>query len=127
LTRKVLHKLAIKRDEALWEDWKESLQTDFQGDGTESVRVDETSKNEHTYAQRYGRAMSGEQAILRDVFVRGDRYSLVAAITIGGYIATTVVPGSLDSFEFYNFIAEDVVSLFVISHHILLWLDSFLK
>ena len=54
--------------------------------------------------------MSGEQAILRDVFVRGDRYSLVAAITIDGYIASTVVPGSLDSFDFYNFIAEDVVS-----------------
>jgi hypothetical protein len=44
----------------------------------------------------------------------------VAAITIGGYIATTVVPGSLNSFEFYNFIAEDVVSLlFVVSHHLL--------
>ena len=54
--------------------------------------------------------MSGEQAILRDVFVWGDRYSLVAAIMVGGYIASTVVPGSLDSFNFYNFIAEDVVS-----------------
>ena len=49
--------------------------------------------------------MSGEQAILRDVFVQGDWYSLVTAITISGYIATTVVPGSLDSFDFYNFIA----------------------
>jgi hypothetical protein len=54
--------------------------------------------------------MSGEQAILRDVFVRGDRYSFVAAITVGGYIASAVIPGSLDSFDFYNFIAEDVVS-----------------
>jgi len=34
----------------------------------------------------------------------------VAAITISGYIASTVVPGSLDAFNFYNFIAEDVVS-----------------
>ena len=41
---------------------------------------------------------------------RGDRYSLMAAITTEGYIATQVVPGSLDSFEFYNFIPEDVVS-----------------
>lgn len=110
LTRKRLHKLAIERDEALREDWIESLHTDFQGDGSEFVCVDETSKNEHTYARHYGRAMSGKDAILRDVFVRGDRYSLVAAITIGGYIASTVVPGSLDAFNFYNFIAEDVVS-----------------
>lgn len=133
LTRKRLHKLAIEHDEALREDWRESLHTDFQGDGLEFVCVDETSKNELTYARRYGRAMSGKDAILRDVFMRGDRYSLVAAITIGGYIASTVVPGSLDAFDFYNFVAEDVVS------HILLslvagdlqlerqYLNSFLK
>jgi hypothetical protein len=76
----------------------------------QNLCVDETSKNKHTYARHFGRAMSGEQAILRDVFVQGNRYSLVAAITIDGYIASTVVPGSLDSFDFYNFIAEDVVS-----------------
>jgi len=110
LTCKLLHKLATERDEILREDWKESLRTDFQGDGSEFVCVDETSKNEHTYARRFGRAMSVEQAILSDVFVRGDRYSLVAAITVGGYIASAVVPGSLDSFDFYNFIAEDMVS-----------------
>jgi hypothetical protein len=86
------------------------LHTNFQGDGLEFVCVDETSKKEHTYARRYGRAMSGKDEILRDVFVRGYRYSLVAAITIGGYIASTVVPGSLDAFDFYNFVAEDVVS-----------------
>ena len=50
LTRKLLHKLATERDEILREDWKESLRTDFQGDGSEFVCVDETSKNEHTYA-----------------------------------------------------------------------------
>ena len=108
LTRKHLHKLAIEHDEALQEAWRESLRTDFQGDGSEFVCVDEASKNEHTYARHFGRAMSGEEAILRDVFVRGDRYSLVAAITISGYIASMVVPGSLDAFDFYNFIAEVV-------------------
>jgi len=108
LTRKHLHKLATECDEVLHKDWKQSLC--FHDDGSEFVCVDETSKNEHTYARRFGRAMSVEQAILSDVFVRGDRYSLVAAITVGGYIASAVVPGSLDSFDFYNFIAEDMVS-----------------
>ncbi|KAF8955173.1 hypothetical protein BDZ97DRAFT_1597388, partial [Flammula alnicola] len=59
--------------------------------------LDETSKNEHTFARRYGRAPLSERAQLRDVFVRGDRYSLVAAMTTGGYIAAKVVPGSYDS------------------------------
>jgi len=64
LTRKHLHKLAIEHDKALQEDWRESLRTDFQGDGSEFVCIGETSKNEHTYAWRYGRARSGEDAIL---------------------------------------------------------------
>ena len=46
------------------------------------------------------------------MFVQGDRYYLAAAITTAGYIATTVVPGSIDSFDFYTFIAEEVVSSF---------------
>ena len=115
LTRKLLHKLASERDEILREEWKQSIRENFAGDGSEFVFVDETSKNEHVYARRYGRAMSGSRALLQDVFVRGDRYSLVAAITTGGYIATTVVPGSLDSFDFYAFIAEEVVSSLLFS------------
>ncbi|KAF9241271.1 hypothetical protein BU15DRAFT_12521, partial [Melanogaster broomeanus] len=59
--------------------------------------VDETSKNELTWARHYGRAASGTRAILSDVFVRGDRYSLVAAITVDGYLAAEVVEGSYDS------------------------------
>jgi transposase len=109
LTRKVLHKMALERDEALREDWKDGLQNDFFGDGSEFVCVDETSKNELTYGRRHGRLMSGETANLTDVFARGDRYSLVAAITTKGYIAAHAVPGSFDAFEFYNFISKQVV------------------
>lgn len=58
--------------------------------------------------------MSGEPAILTDVFAQGDCYSLIAAITKEGYIAAHAVPGSFDAFEFYNFIAEDVVYLFTL-------------
>ena len=112
LTYKILHKIAVERDERLRDEWKESLRdhTKFQGDGSEFACVDETSKNERAYARLRGWSFFGQPATLSDVFVRGDRYSLVAAITIEGYIATRVVPGSLDSFEFYTFIAEDVVS-----------------
>jgi transposase len=113
LTRKILHKMALERDEALREDWRDGLQNDFFGDGSEFICVDETSKNELTYARRYGRSISGEPANLTDVFARGDRYSLVAAITTKGYIAAHAVPGSFDAFEFYNFIAEQVVCVLI--------------
>ena len=74
--------------------------------------VDESSKNEHTLTRRYGRAPIGQDAILTAPFVRGDRYSLVAAMSKTGYLASRVVPGSLDSYEFFDFIVEEVVSAF---------------
>jgi hypothetical protein len=43
-------------------------------------------------------------------FIRGQRYSLMAAMSKQGYLATHVVPGSVDSFGFFDFIVEDVVS-----------------
>jgi hypothetical protein len=93
LTRKILHKIALERDEELRAQWRE-MQRDprMQGDGSEFVCLDETSKNELSYARRYGLAPSGQRAELKDVFVRGDRYSLLAAMTVDGYLATHVVP-----------------------------------
>jgi len=110
LTRKLLHKIAIERDEELRAQWRDmQAGDDFLHDGSQFVCVDETSKNELTYARKYGRAYSGERAELKDVFVCGDRYSMVAALTVDGYIASHIVPGSFDSIDFIDFIQEQVV------------------
>jgi transposase len=112
LTRKILHKIALERDDVLRQQWREmQASDDFVADGSQFVCLDETSKNELTYARRYGRAYSGEYAELKDVFVRGDRYSLVAALTIDGYIAAHAVPGSFDSIDFLEFVQEQVVRI----------------
>lgn len=47
------------------------------------------------------------------MFVREQRYSLAAAISKNGYIATKVVPGSFDSYDFFDFVAEQVVCDFL--------------
>ena len=52
----MLQKLASERDEARHDEFKQRLQTDFISDGSEFVVVDETSKNNWTYAWRFGRA-----------------------------------------------------------------------
>ncbi|KAG1777539.1 hypothetical protein EV702DRAFT_929109, partial [Suillus placidus] len=67
LTRKLLHKLAAERDEECRHEWKESMRTNFAGDGSEFVFVDEVSKNEITWARQYGRAMAGQCAALTDL------------------------------------------------------------
>ncbi|KAG2353206.1 hypothetical protein BDR07DRAFT_1383396 [Suillus spraguei] len=75
----------------------------------------EVSKNEIMWARQYGRAMAGRRAALKDVFVRGDRYSLVAAITTEGYMAAHAVEGSFDSESLYEFIATKVRDLYLCS------------
>ncbi|KAF8225769.1 hypothetical protein L208DRAFT_1304936 [Tricholoma matsutake] len=98
----MLHKLAAEHDKALQDDWREFILENSQGQGKEFVVVDETSKNDHSLAQCYGYAMSGEHGDLVDVFVCGDHYYVLAAMM-------TEVPGSYDSLSFFDFIAEQVV------------------
>ncbi|KAJ7732291.1 hypothetical protein B0H16DRAFT_1224848, partial [Mycena metata] len=57
----------------------------------------ESSKDERTIFRKRGRAPSGQRAEIDANFVRGERYSILAAITIQGYIGTRIVSGSVDS------------------------------
>ncbi|KAF8495258.1 hypothetical protein F5888DRAFT_1582969, partial [Russula emetica] len=59
--------------------------------------VDESSKDECSLAQGFGRSPVGQWAQLPDPFVRGERYSLVAAMSTQGYIATWIMPGSINA------------------------------
>ena len=83
------------------------------------LTVDETSKDDQTIFRRWGRSPSGNQATIDANFVRGERYSIIAAMTVDGYIGTRVVLGSVDGDEFFDFIVEDVVcfSLSLLLNH----------
>jgi hypothetical protein len=113
LTRKLLQKIAKERDEQLRQEYWDVVNGELLGDSDLLVFADETSKNELTLAWRFGRALAGERATFADVFVCGQRFSLAAAMSKQGYIATKVVPGSFDSFDFFDFISENVVSLVI--------------
>jgi transposase len=126
LTRKVLHKIAIERDEELRAHFRASIRDPqhFSGSGMEFVTVDESSKDERTFSRRYGRAAIGEAAHFSDVFVRGNRYSLVAAMSIEGYLAARVLEGSFDTESFFDFIIDDLVSRKSDSHSLVLCLKG---
>ncbi|THU94790.1 hypothetical protein K435DRAFT_576742, partial [Dendrothele bispora CBS 962.96] len=79
---KRLHRAAIERDKALYDQ---------------------------TIYRHYGRSVSEEHATIPANFVRGDRYSLVAALGVEGYAAARVVSGSVDSDEFFDFIVSEVM------------------
>jgi len=111
LTQKLLHKIAIERDEELRARFRADIWDlrNFSGTGMEFVTVDESSKDEHTYARRYGHTPIGCTPDFSDVFVRGEQYSLVAAMSIEGYLATHVKEGSFDMATFFSFIIDDLV------------------
>ena len=85
LTRKLLHKIAKERDEETRAEYMAVIQDCTGGQGIELVFIDEFSKNDHDTARRYGCTPSGQRADFIDNFVRGERYSTVAALTISGY------------------------------------------
>jgi transposase len=113
LSRKILQKIAIERNDELRADFRDFIENEdhFHGDGSEFVFLDETSKDERSYAQLQGRSLAGERAILKDVFVRGDRYSILAALTLDGYMAVHVEMDAFDSLQFFEFVADEVVCL----------------
>jgi transposase len=113
LTRKLLHTIARERSKQQREQYWDQINDDLGGDSEALIMVDETSKNDATLARRFGRAPSGLRASFTYNFVRGDRYSVAAAMSMDGYLAVKVVPGSFDSFDFFDFIAEQVVCTFL--------------
>lgn len=126
LTWKVLHKIAAEADE----NWKMLFRAGiknpahFTGTGVEFLVIDESLKDERTWAWHYGRSLVGANMDLSDVFVWGECYSLIAALTTEGYIATWVQMRSFDSFGFFDFIVDDLVhnyGLVMQLFHWMLW------
>ena len=74
------------------------------------VFVDESSKDERTIFRRWGRSPTGTCAEVSADFVRGDRYSILACITYEGYFPERIVDGSVNAFEFLDYIGTEVVS-----------------
>ncbi|KAJ7723041.1 hypothetical protein B0H16DRAFT_1334353 [Mycena metata] len=84
LTRKMLQKIAVERDEMGRQDYRDCIHDpqNFSGTGMEF------------YIHQ---------------FIRDERYTLTAAMSTQGYIATRIVEGSMDAYDFFDFIIEDVL------------------
>ncbi len=104
---KLLCRAAAEHDEDFWQEWKQDANTHFTA--SQMIFVDKTSKDEQTIYQHYGCSIVGTRATISANFVRGERYSMVAALSLDGYEAVHVVPGSVDGEEFLDFIVNDVV------------------
>jgi transposase len=109
ITYKVLRKAASERDEEARERFREFARNHLVA--SMIITVDESSKDDRTIFRRRGRAPSGHRAEINADFVHGERYSILAAMAVEGFVGTRVVEGSVDSDEFFDFIVEDIVCI----------------
>ena len=111
---KSLHKAATERDEdereEFWVWVRETLVPEM------IVAAGESSKDDRTIYRHFGRSPSGMRASHNARFVRRERYSLIAAMSVAGYVSTWVVEGSVDTAKFFDFIIGDVVSVSAMIH-----------
>ncbi|KAF7344640.1 Tc1-mariner class transposase [Mycena venus] len=107
----ILHKIARERDQQQRDDW-DVVNNDLGGDSNLFIFADETSKNDHTLPRKYGRAPSGMRATTDTYAFNCDvGYSVGAAMSKEGYLAVKVLPGAFDSWDFLEFVSEQVVPL----------------
>jgi transposase len=106
ITYKLLRKAAAERDEDARQHFRDHAKNHWTAN--QLVFVDESSKDERTIYRHYGRSVEGERAHLVAPFRRGERYSIVAALGLDGYITQRIVRGSVDGAEFFDFIVEVV-------------------
>lgn len=114
VTYKLLRKAASERDEERRQEFMEYARNNWVA--SQLVFVDESSKDDRTIYRHYGRAILGQRAEISAPFIRGVRYSLVAALSLDGYMTQRVVEGSVDGQEFFDFIVEEVVCLRNLHH-----------
>jgi transposase len=105
---KKLRKIAKERNEDLRADFKRRM---AQYLPHELMFIDETSKDERTQCRRWGRAKKSCRACMRGPFVRGRRFTVVAALTLDGVVAGHVVEGSLRRNGYLHFLEHSVVNL----------------
>lgn len=74
--------------------------------------VDEMSKDEHTWGRRYGRLKKGKRMEKSQPFVHGRWTSTEALLTLDGFVAGTVVEGSMTKELFLEWLEFNVMSQF---------------
>lgn len=77
--------------------------------GEQLVFLDESSANEHTKDRKYGWAPIGQKAAVSTIHKRSERWSILPAYTMHGYMAWRILHGSYTTELFNDFVREEVL------------------
>jgi hypothetical protein len=73
--------------------------------------IDEAARNKRTLARMKGWSLVGKRCVQRTCFGRGQRFSILPILTLDGIITYDIVPGSVTSERFLQFLCELVVRI----------------
>jgi hypothetical protein len=109
MTHKCISKTAAERNELLRATWQAAY-----GDipAEYFVWLDESSVDDKTNQRTRGWAELGRACVRRATFIRGQRYSVLPALTSDGIVALDIFEGSVNKERFIQFLTDELV------HHI---------
>lgn len=110
ITRKRVSKAAAERDEDLRLLWR--LDIAQYEDPEMFVFLDESAVDNHTVARTHGWSAEGLPCVKRGTFLRGTRFSILPALSLGGILALEIFEGSVTKERFLSFLREYIVSLY---------------
>jgi hypothetical protein len=73
------------------------------------IWLDESSVDDYTNQCTHGWAAVGHACVHRATFIRGQRYSILPALTSDGIITLDIFEGSVNKEKFIQFLKEDLV------------------
>ncbi|KAF7980969.1 hypothetical protein HWV62_35764 [Athelia sp. TMB] len=108
LTRKTTTRAAAQRDEELREVWEVNMAE--YTDPELFVFLDESGVDQSTAKRTQGRSRLGTRCVRRATFVRGERVSVLPALSCDGIIAAEIFEGTVNRDKFLTFLREQLVS-----------------
>jgi transposase len=105
-THKNVAAAALERNEELRNAWiarNGDLQMEY------IVWLDEAGIDNYTNQRGQGWAKLGQACVRRAAFIRGERFSILPALTCDGIIALDILEGSVNKEKFLHFLRRDLV------------------
>ena len=107
-TRKSVSIRALERNDLARSAYMNTI-AELVTDPAQLVFIDEAARNKKNTVRKFGWSLVGRRCVQRRCFVRGQRFSILPALTLDGIIAHDVIPGSVTSMKFVEFLREHVV------------------
>ena len=117
LSRKKIRSVAAERNEELRLDFKRRIS---EYNPRQLICLDESAASEKASRCRTGWSLFGVAPQVAQTLHCRERYSILPAYTLDGYIAYRVIPGSYTMERFLQFVAECVLPLCVRDYHVIM-------